>query len=89
MTDKPATYTHTVYLIRHAQPASLGDANLRYDVPPGPPLSTDGRAQAAMVASFLVSSPPTVIYTSPLDRALQTAQIMALQLGVPLVIDER
>ena len=89
MTDKPATYTHTVYLIRHAQPASLGDASLRYDVPPGPPLSTDGRAQAAMAASFLVSSPPTVIYTSPLDRALQTAQIMALQLGVPLVIDER
>ena len=88
MTDALAP-SHTVYLIRHAQPANLGDVNLRYDVPPGPPLSTDGRAQAAMAASFLVSHPPLVIYTSPLDRALQTAQIIATQLEVPLAIDER
>ena len=81
--------SHIVYLIRHAQPANLGDASLRYDVPPGPPLSPDGRTQAAMAASFLTSNPPTVIYTSPLDRALQTAQIIAAQLGVPLAIDER
>ena len=80
---------HTVYLIRHAQPANLGDASLRYDVPPGPPLSPDGRAQAAMAADFLTSHSPTVIYTSPLDRALQTAQIMAAQLDVPVAIDER
>jgi broad specificity phosphatase PhoE len=89
MTDTPLVPSHTVYLIRHAQPASLGDASLRYDVPPGPPLSTDGRAQAAMAASFLVSNPPMVIYSSPLDRALQTAQIISAQLGVPLAIDER
>ncbi len=88
MTDT-VTPSHTVYLIRHAQPANLGDASLRYDVPPGPPLSTDGRAQAAMAASFLVSNPPMVIYSSPLDRALQTAQIISAQLGVPLAIDER
>ena len=88
MTDT-LTPSHTVYLIRHAQPANLGDASLRYDVPPGPPLSTDGRAQAAMAASFLVSNPPMVIYSSPLDRALQTAQIISAQLGVPLAIDER
>ena len=81
--------SHIVYLIRHAQPANLGDASLRYDVPPGPPLSPDGRAQAAMAANFLTSNPPTVIYTSPLDRALQTAHIIAAQLGVPLAIDER
>ncbi len=81
--------TRTVYLIRHAQPANLGDANLRYDIPPGPPLSTEGRAQAAMAADFLVSHPPMVVYTSPLDRALQTAQIIASKLGGPLAIDER
>ena len=81
--------SHIVYLIRHAQPANLGDASLRYDVPPGPPLSPDGRAQAAMAADFLTSNPPMVIYTSPLDRAMQTAQIIAAQLGVPLAIDER
>jgi broad specificity phosphatase PhoE len=80
---------HTVYLIRHAQPVNLGDANLRYDAPPGPPLSADGRAQAAMAANFLTGKPPTVVYTSPLDRAMQTAQIIAAQLGAPLAIDER
>jgi broad specificity phosphatase PhoE len=83
------TDSHTVYLIRHAQPASLGDANLRYDIPPGPPLSAEGRAQAAMAADFLAGHPPTVIYASPLDRALQTGQIVAARLGVPLAIDER
>ncbi len=77
----------TVYLIRHAQPIQA--ASLRYDVPPGPPLSADGQRQALMVASFLHNHPPLVIYTSPLDRALQTAQIIAAQLGAPLALDER
>jgi broad specificity phosphatase PhoE len=89
MTDTTNSHQHTVYLIRHAQPASLGDANLRYDVPPGPPLSADGRAQTAMAANFLAGKPPIVVYTSPLDRAMQTAQIISTQLGVPLAIDER
>jgi broad specificity phosphatase PhoE len=82
-------YLHTVYLMRHAQPASLGDSTLRYDIPPGPPLSADGRAQAAMAANFLVGCPPSVIYASPLDRTLQTAQIIAARLDVPVAIDER
>ena len=89
MTHTSNSFTHTVYLIRHAQPASLGDSTLRYDILPGPPLSTDGRAQAAMAANFLAGSPPTIIYVSPLDRTMQTAQIIAAQLGVPVSIDER
>jgi broad specificity phosphatase PhoE len=89
MTDLTTNYQQTIYLIRHAQPTSRGDATLRYDVPPGPPLSADGRAQAAMAANFLTPHPPTVIYTSPLDRSLQTAQIISTQLSVPLAIDER
>ncbi len=80
---------HIVYLIRHAQPANVQDAGLRYDVPPGPPLSAAGRAQAAMAAHFIQSAPPLVVYTSPLERAVQTAQIIAAQLDVPLAIDER
>jgi broad specificity phosphatase PhoE len=42
-----------------------------------------------MVADFLASSPPTVVYTSPLDRALQTTQIITARLGAPMAIDER
>jgi broad specificity phosphatase PhoE len=89
MTDLTNDCDHTIYLIRHAQPVNTGDANLRYDVPPGPPLSAEGRVQAAMAADFLASHPPTVVYTSPLDRALQTAQIIASKLDAPLAIDER
>ena len=96
MTDTPSPtqghlHSRTVYLIRHAQPTFWGSVltGLRYDVPPGPPLSAAGRAQAAMAASFLAGNLPTVIYTSPLERALQTAQIIVAQLGVPMAIDER
>ena len=86
-----ATQATTVYLIRHGQPTFWGSAltGLRYDVPPGPPLAAEGRAQASMAASFLSGSPPTVVYTSPLDRALQTAQIITAQLDLPMAIDER
>lgn len=77
----------TVYLIRHAQPVQ--DASVRYDIPPGPALASAGRMQAQMVASFLQSNPPLIVYTSPLDRALQTAHIIAAQLDVPLALDER
>lgn len=87
--DLSATRAATVYLIRHAEPAAWGDGSVRYDAPPGPPLSTEGRAQAAMAADFLVGSPPTVVYTSPLDRALQTTQIITARLGAPMAIDER
>ncbi len=83
------TLSHIVYLIRHAQPANVQDASLRYDVPPGPPLSPAGYMQAMMTANFLQNSPPEVVYTSPLERALQTAQIIAGQLDIPLAIDER
>jgi len=86
-----ATQAATVYLIRHGQPTFWGSAvtSLRYDVPPGPPLAAEGRAQVSMAASFLSGSPPTVVYASPLDRALQTAQIITAQLGLPMAIDER
>ena len=87
--DLSATRAATVYLIRHAEPTTWGDESVRYDAPPGPPLSTEGRAQAAMAADFLVGSPPTVVYTSPLDRALQTTQIITARLGAPMAIDER
>jgi broad specificity phosphatase PhoE len=87
--DGSAARAATVYLIRHAEPALWGDGSMRYDAPPGPPLSTHGRTQAAMAANFLASGPPTVVYTSPLDRALQTTQIITARLGVPMAIDER
>lgn len=85
----PLAGVDSVYLVRHAQPADMRDERLRYDIPPGPPLSPTGRTQAAMAAEFLQGDPPAIIYTSPLERALQTAQVIAARLGTPLAIDER
>lgn len=80
----------TVYMIRHAQPTTFRDEDgVRYDIPPGPSLAPAGREQAAMAADFIRALPPEIIYTSPLNRALQTAQIIAQRLQAPLAIDER
>lgn len=72
------TSTTTLYLIRHAateanerRPYILQGCNLN------PPLSAQGRLQAASVARFLADRPITTIYCSPLVRALETAQTIA------------
>ena len=68
----------TIYLIRHAHPA----------LPPGVekmclgrkndlPLSGKGHAQAQALAQRLASVPLEAVYTSPLQRARQTAQAIA------------
>ncbi|HHJ64284.1 MAG TPA: histidine phosphatase family protein [Aquifex aeolicus] len=54
-----------------------------------PPLTERGRAQAELLARELAKDPPHVIYTSPLRRTLQTAEIIAEHLGAPLKEEER
>ncbi len=78
---------HTLYLIRHAHPASRPD--IPYDRPPGPPLSERGVAEALAAAHFLESSGIERLFVSPLERTLRTAQIIADRLGVTLTADER
>lgn len=58
-----------LYLIRHAQPAITGVLLGQAD----PPLSEEGRKQAAA----LRLPEPCAVYTSPLRRALQTAEYLA------------
>ncbi len=53
------------------------------------PLDDVGRAQARAVARRVKGEGPQVLYTSPLLRARETAEIMAGELGVPLITDER
>jgi broad specificity phosphatase PhoE len=54
-----------------------------------PPLNDAGREQAAVVAARVELIAPARIVTSPLVRAMETAQIVAVALGLPVDVDER
>lgn len=70
-------------LVRHGRPDEE-DQVRPYD----PPLRADGRAQAEAVAARLAHEGITRIVSSPMTRALQTAQPLADRLGLPIdVID--
>jgi phosphohistidine phosphatase len=77
-----------LYLLRHAHagdPAAwTGDDDLR-------PLSAKGRRQAARLGEYLAEMgfAPDVILTSPLLRALQTAEAVAESLALRVQRDSR
>ena len=68
-----------VYLIRHALPAFIDDRKMCIGIT-DLPLSNQGKAQAAAMAAHL--PPVTAVFSSPLRRAVQTAQA----LGRPITI---
>ena len=75
----------TLILVRHAQ-ARADDGSYDMDTP----LSEIGRRQAAATAGNLASvTPPTVVYASPLPRALETAEPLCAILGVQALVDSR
>jgi len=53
-----------------------------------PPLTGRGREQAVKAAGRLAGSGIEVVYTSPLSRARETAEIIAGSLGCDLVVEE-
>ncbi|MEO7911465.1 MAG: MSMEG_4193 family putative phosphomutase [Roseiflexaceae bacterium] len=55
---------------------------------PGVHLNDDGRSQAAATAARLAPLPIDAIYTSPLDRTVETAQAIAGPRGMPLRLVE-
>jgi broad specificity phosphatase PhoE len=73
--------------IRHARvwnPEGLVYARL-----PGFHLSEDGRAAARTLASDIASLPVRAVYASPLDRAGETAAVLAAPHGLEVREDER
>jgi len=79
-----------LHLLRHAH---AGDpAKYRGDDAERP-LSDKGRRQASALAKLLVALPrgeaPDLFITSPRLRSVQTAEIVAKALGVPVATDER
>jgi broad specificity phosphatase PhoE len=73
--------------IRHAQvwnPDGVVYARL-----PGFHLSDQGRGDAGEVAAALATAPISAIYAGPLERAVETAEILAGPHGLVVSIDDR
>jgi broad specificity phosphatase PhoE/predicted GNAT family acetyltransferase len=76
-----------VYLARHGRTALNADDRLRGLS--DPPLDRVGIAEAARLAQALAAKHPTVVISSPLQRAVATARAIAEAAGATLVIDAR
>jgi len=77
----------TIHLIRHGEvhnPHGFVYADIS-----GFSLSEKGRLQAKAAGDHLSSEPPQLIVTSPLDRAVETAKIIAATTGADITTDDR
>ena len=70
----------TLYLVRHAQ--ATGQA-------PDAPLTSEGIAQAQMLAEFLSGDSIDQIVSSPFTRAIQSIEPLAKRLGLEIKLDDR
>lgn len=76
-----------VYLARHGQTALNAAGRLRGLS--NPPLDETGIAEAARLAEVLAAKNPTMVISSPLQRAVATAQAIASAAGVEVTVDAR
>lgn len=67
--------TTTLYLMRHGEVHN--PAHILYGRMPGYYLSAAGKQQARAAGGWLADKPLTAIYSSPMERAQQTAGIVA------------
>ncbi len=78
----------TVYLIRHATP-DWSRKDIPYFIPPGPPLTAQGKQEAAQLGEFLRDMGVTRLLASPLVRSAHTAELAAAVAGATWEIDVR
>jgi probable phosphoglycerate mutase len=87
----PALPVSRVLLWRHGQ--TEWNVSGRFQGQQDPPLDEEGRNQAARAAPHLLaaglSPDDTVVVSSDLTRAAETAAVLAALVGVPLRLDER
>jgi broad specificity phosphatase PhoE len=82
--DRAAALTTNLFLVRHGAHAELG--RVLTGRRSGVPLTPAGRAQAAAVAERLAGEQIRAVQTSPRERAVETASIIAARLGVGIEI---
>jgi len=77
----------TIVLIRHGET----DWNIvgRYQGQADPPLNSNGIQQATQLANELQNSSVELLYTSPLQRTKQTAEIISGKLGIHQIDEPR
>jgi broad specificity phosphatase PhoE len=85
--DAGHAVTTVVHLVRHGEVANPD--GVLYGRIPGFGLSENGRLMAKTVADYLAARDVTVVRSSPLERARQTAAPIAERFGLPVEIDER
>jgi broad specificity phosphatase PhoE len=83
----PGRPTATVHLVRHGEVDN--PRGVLYGRIPGYHLSEAGRMMAKAAADFLAGRDITVLRSSPLERALETAEPIAAELGLPVQVDDR
>src|SRR5580700_9954389 len=83
----PAGTTATVHLVRHGEVEN--PTRVIYGRIPGFHLSEAGRVMAKAAADFLAGRDIAVLRSSPLERALETAEPIAAELGLPVEVDKR
>ncbi len=76
-----------VYLVRHGRTVLNADGRLRGLS--DPPLDEVGKAEVARLAGVLAAKHPKVIVSSPLRRAVATAEAIARAANISVVVDAR
>lgn len=84
---RPPADRSVVHLVRHGEVAN--PRGILYGRLPGFLLSEDGRLMAKAAADFLAGRDVTVLMSSPLERAAQTAEPLAAEFGLTATIDDR
>lgn len=83
----PAGTTAIVHLVRHGEVDNPQE--ILYGRLPHYKLSEPGRLMAKAAADFLAGRDIAVLRSSPLQRAVETAEPIAAELGLPIQTDER
>ncbi len=79
--------TTIVHLLRHGEVSN--PRGVLYGRLPGFHLSEDGALMAKAAAGFLAGREVTVLMSSPMERALETALPLTAQFGLDVTVDER
>lgn len=74
-------------LIRHGQYENLG--KFLAGRTPGVHLNHHGKSQASSLTQILASIPIHAIYSSPLERALETAEELSIDRSIPIFLEEK
>jgi broad specificity phosphatase PhoE len=87
MSEFAGTPATVVHLVRHGEVENPG--GVLYGRLPGYRLSADGRVMAKAAADFLAGRDVTVLWSSPLERTMESAEPLAAEFGLAVKTDER